>query len=266
MKLTRLALASVFSLMVLPTRAEETACRYEQGVVVIAAEVAGIAGDFILDTGTPATQIHETRAQSAGLAAGPLLGDVRMAGERLSGRAVEIADLDVRTWAFPTPIAGVIGADVLRGYVVDVDFRPCRVVLAPPGRAKPFAARQSLALTWVGGRPTARARISDGARTLEGDFALATGGDRAVRIDSALAGVNRMASAVELLPGGNLKPVLRAVSFAGELYQNVSAGVLAADETGPAGVIGPGVLERFSLRFDFPNNRLLLAPAAVPTP
>jgi len=72
----------------------------------------------------------------------------------MSGRPVEVADLDLRTGAAPTPIVGVIGADVLRPYVLDVSFapwgprdpeprQPCAAV---PGRPVP-------AMNWVAERP-----------------------------------------------------------------------------------------------------------------
>ena len=48
------------------------------------------------------------------------------------------ADIDVRTGLLPTPIAGVIGADVLRAYVLDVRYVPCRVALSRAGHAPRF--------------------------------------------------------------------------------------------------------------------------------
>src|SRR5690349_14802182 len=47
-------------------RAGEAPCWFDGGVVVVAASVAGVAGDYILDTGSPATLLDETRAQGAG--------------------------------------------------------------------------------------------------------------------------------------------------------------------------------------------------------
>jgi hypothetical protein len=107
-----------------PACAGESPCWFEEGAVVVPAVVAGAAGDYILDTGTARTQLHETRAQAEGFAASELTGDVRLAGLTLKRRPVQVQDLDARTYAFPTPIAGVIGADVLSGFVVDVSYQP----------------------------------------------------------------------------------------------------------------------------------------------
>jgi hypothetical protein len=242
-------------------RAGEVACRFENGVVVVPAQVMGIGGDYILDTATPRTQLADTQAQAAGFTDAALIGDVRLAGERLANRPVAVARLDMRTGALPTPIAGVIGADVLRAYVLDVRFAPCRVTLASPGRAGLFGRATALPLTWVEDRPTAPAAVSDGARAFAGAFALGTGADTPVRLSDGLAQAPGAARPKELYPYGVSRPRLRALSFAGQLSENLPAGLVAAEDPGLAGVIGAPLLSRYRLRFDFPTGRLLLAPA-----
>ncbi|WP_133254981.1 hypothetical protein [Phenylobacterium hankyongense] len=240
--------------------AAETACWFEGGVVVVPAEVMGVAGDYVLDTATAHTQLGETQAQGAGFADTALKGEVRIGGMRLTGQPVAVAGLDMRTGALPTPIAGVIGADVLRAFVVDVRFAPCRVVLSRPGEAPPFGRATALPLTWTGDTPTVAAAVSDGGRTLSGPFAPATGGERAVRLADDLAAAPGASKPQELYPYGVARPRLRALSFAGALSENLPAGLLKAQDGGPAGEIGTPVLARYRLRFDFPNGRLLLAP------
>ncbi|HEY9235572.1 MAG TPA: aspartyl protease family protein, partial [Phenylobacterium sp.] len=138
MKLSALAFAVVAAQgLASSARAGEVACWYEQGVLIAPASVAGVAGDYILDTGSPATQLHETMAQGAGIAQTSLAGEVRLAGLTLPARPLAVANLDSRTWLFPTPIAGVIGADILGDYVVDVSFAPCRVSIRPAREAPP---------------------------------------------------------------------------------------------------------------------------------
>src|SRR5260221_237262 len=141
-------MALIAALAATPAAAGETACWFENNVVVVPAEVMGVAGDYILDTATARTMLGDSQAQTAGYAGTALTGAVRLAGLTLRGRPVAVANLDLRTGALPTPIAGVIGADVLRAYVLDVSFAPCRVALRPAARAGRFAARASLPLTW----------------------------------------------------------------------------------------------------------------------
>lgn len=238
--------------------AGETACWYEQGVIVAPASIDGLAGDYIVDTGAPATLLHETKAQGAGLTLTALHGQVQIAGLFLPDRPFTVVDLDARTWAFPTPIAGVIGADLLSDYVVDISFEPCRVAIYPRNKAPAFPAQTSLRLKPGVGVAVAPAAVSDGRHALAGDFVIATGADTAIRIDTGLATVPRAAKPQEFLPYGEGRAQLRAASFGGELFENLDGG-LVKDEPG-AGVIGAPLLARWRLRFNFPQGRLLLRP------
>lgn len=243
------------ALWLAPAPAQAQACWFEHGVVVVPASVAGVAGDYILDTGGATTQLHETRAQMGGLPPA-FRGEVRIDGLRLADRPVMVVDLDARTYAFPTPIAGVIGADLLSAYVVDVSFAPCRVEIWPAGKAPRFRAETRLAMRLVGGLPVVDAAVADGPRTAVGGFVVATGLDSAVRLDEGLASVPG-AKAEDMAPYGPRRAELRALSFAGELFETLKAG-LQPHADGAVGAIGPPVLSRWSLRFDFPRGRLLL--------
>lgn len=240
-------------------RSGESACWYEQGVIVTPASIDGLAGDYILDTGTPVTQLHETKAQGAGLTGTALHGPVRIAGLSLPDRPFSVADLDARTWAFPTPIAGVIGADLLSAYVVDVSFAPCTVAIYPRGKAPAFRAQTSIRLKPGAPVAVARAGASDGPRALAGDFVIATGADTAMRLDTDLATVPGAAKPQELLPYGEGRATLRAASFGGQLFENLEGGLVQDQPVD--GVIGAPLLARWRLRFDFPQGLLLLRPA-----
>ena len=239
-------------------RAEGAACWFENNVVVVSAEVMGVPGDFILDTATPHTQLADSQAQTAGFAETALKGEVRLAGVVARDRPVAVATLDLRTGALPTPIAGVIGADVLRDYVLDLNFAPCRVTLRAAGQAAPFRAKHVLAVRWVADRPVVAAAVADGPHALAGAFTPATGGDTAVRLSDAVATAPGAAKPKELYPYGVLRPRLRALSFAGVLLENLPAGLIKAEDPSLTGEIGAPLLSRYRLRFDFPAGRLLL--------
>ena len=252
-------LAVALALAATPALAGEAACWFEGGVIIVSGEVMGVPGDYILDTATPHTQLAETQAQAAGFAEVALVGAVRLAGLRLSGRAVAVADLDLRTGALPTPVAGVIGADVLRAFVLDVSFAPCRVILSPAGKAPRFHAQTALPMAWVADRPAVAAAVSDGPHAVSGLFSPATGADTGLRLSDAIAHVAGAAKPDELYPYGVLRPRLRAFSFAGALSENLPAGLIKAQNPALAGQIGTPLLARYRLRFDFPASRLLLA-------
>lgn len=254
-------LSVLLTLAATPAWAGAAACWFEHGVVVVGAEVMGVPGDYILDTATPHTFLAQTQAQTAGYVETALTGDVRVAGMKLRGQKVAVADLDMRTGALPTPIAGVIGADVLKAFVLDLSFAPCRVTLSRAGHAPRFPSRTALPIHWVAERPVVRAAVSDGLQALAGAFAPATGGDTAVRLSDALAGAPGAAKPNELYPYGVLRPRLRALSISGALIENLPAGLIKAEDPGLAGEIGAPLLSRYRLRFDFPARKLLLAPA-----
>jgi hypothetical protein len=259
-----LALAVAVSLAPAAARAGGAACWYEHGVVVAPAVVAGVAGDYILDTGAPATLLHETRAQTAGFEATALTGEIRFAGLTLRDRPIAVKDLDARTAAFPTPIAGIIGADVLAGRVLDISFRPCALDLRRPGAAAPFAARIRLAFRMDRGAPTVAAAVADGPTARQGRFVVATGADAAIRIDAAQAAVPGAADMAALHPDGRARARLRALSMGGDLFENLPGGLVATDGGERLGVIGAPVLARWRVRFDFAGGALMLAKAKGP--
>ena len=248
---------AALALTAAPALAGEAACWFENGVVVVGAEVMGVSGDYILDTATPHTVLAESQAQTAGFAETALRGAVRLSGVTLKDRPVAVEGIDLRTGALPTPIAGVIGADVLQGLVLDVSFAPCRVRLAAraAGRFKPVA---SLPMGWVAGRPVVRAAVADGPHAFSGFFAPGVGADTAIRLSDAYA---HAPGAATLWSSAPAPARLRALSVAGGLSENLPAGLIRAEDPALAGQIGAPFLSRWRLRFDFAKGRLLLAPA-----
>ncbi|MCW5758656.1 MAG: hypothetical protein KIS90_02660, partial [Phenylobacterium sp.] len=58
--------AGLFAMSAGRAGAGEVACRFEAGVITVPAVVGGVAADYILDTGSPITQLHETKARMEG--------------------------------------------------------------------------------------------------------------------------------------------------------------------------------------------------------
>lgn len=245
-------LVLALSLTVGAASADEVACHFEGGVLVVAASVADVAGDFILDTGAPVTLL---RAGTQSVAETGAPGEIRLAGLILPRRRIGVADLDVRTWNLPTPVAGVIGADAVQGLVLDVAFAPCRVRLSQPHHAPRFAG-VIVPVTWDAGRPVVEAIVSDGVRRLSGPFILATGANAPVRLADDLTqapGANRPA---ELYPQGVWLARLQALALADQTFADLGAGLMEP-EGEFAGLIGAPVLAHFRWRFDFAAGTLI---------
>jgi hypothetical protein len=264
MSLKPLILALVAAAAASAAQAGETACWYEHGVVVVPAEVAGVAGDYILDSGEPQTQLAQTQAQGAGFADPAFAADVVLAGVRQPGVTVAVKPLDVRTGLFPTPIAGVIGADVLKAWVADLSFTPCRLRLSAPGAAPPFGRAVAAPLRVMDGVPTIAAQVSDGTHSLAGAFVLSTGADAPVRLSDTAASVAGAAQPAELYPNGVLRAKLAGLSFAGRGFEDLLAGLVKPDDPGVTGLLGAALFHDLRLRLDMPAGRLLVAPAEKP--
>ena len=226
-------------------RAGETQCWFENGALVVPAAFGDIAGDFILDVSAPKSQLHVTRARSAGIESGRACADLRLAGERVRRVAMDVADLDARSHGFTTNIAGVLGANALAPFTADIDFSPCKIRLRR-GRPAHLSGGVRLKVREAAGVPAVAAVISDGTVSRKGLFA----------IDTASAGT-RVADAVlsrsppfGVDPAGRETPParLRALSLAGLLFEQTPAGLAPDAPAGLAGAIGNAVWSRFHLR------------------
>lgn len=236
--------------------AGETACWFENGAVVVPAEIGGVAGDWLLDPSAPVTLLHETRAEMEGLPKSFTAGG-KLAGAALAPVAVSVADLDGRAPGFITPITGVIGADVLGRYVVDLTFAPCRVRLTTSAPRR-FGRGTRLPLTMIGGVPAVRAAIADDRSARAGLFAVDWSSTATVR--AARATLNPPVTTLTPTPRRMAPARLRALSVAGELQEEPTAGV--ADDLDPAlaGTLGVGFWSRWTVRLDIRRGEILLKP------
>ncbi|WP_304218756.1 hypothetical protein [Phenylobacterium aquaticum] len=268
MKLALPVLAVLTALAAAPAQAGEAPCWLDQGVLVVAASVAGAAGDYILDTATPRTTLHETRAQTEGYATTALTGDARVAGQTVKALPVQVVDLDARTLAFPTPIAGVIGADLLSRYVVDIRFAPCRVGLYAPGEAPRLKRGQTLPFALAGDIPAVIGAVSDGPRAASGPLVIATGADTGLRLATGQASAPGATEPGNLLPYGIWRARLRAASLAGGLWENPAVGLIPDADLPPGalGAVGPARLATWRLRIDYPRRRVTLVQVSAARP
>jgi hypothetical protein len=238
-------------------RAGDTRCWFDNGAVVVSALLGDHAGDFILDLSQPRSQLHVTTAQTIGLGdATEMQGALTLVGERIATR-LTIADLDDRGWGFPTGIDGVIGADTLAGYVIDLRVSPCRLKLRR--RAPRAAGLVTLPVTMLAGVPTVRASIFDGVKTRTGRFAIDTGA-AGVRISADHARFSRLEARVDPLLRDKPPARLAALSFAGRVFRDPRAGLQIGAPPGLLGGIGTDIWSRYVLRLDLPRRRLTLMP------
>jgi hypothetical protein len=235
-----------------PAWAGAAACWVDKGAVVVSASFGDIAGDFLLDPSSPKSQLHITRAQNDGIIASSVRGPLVLAGETIPDLELMVVDLDDRTRVFDTTINGVIGADVLGGFVVDLSFSPCRLALIRR-RQSPIAGATRLSVRYLDGVPSVSAALSDGDHTRVGLFAIDTSRRETLVSNAALS---------RPPPEGGGTPIqLRALSLGGRLFEDTPANTYKAPPPGLAGSIGTAVWSDWRLRLDLPGGWLELRRA-----
>jgi hypothetical protein len=254
----RLSLAlAVLAASVGTARAGETRCWVDRGVLVAPAAFGDIAGDFILDLSAPKSVLHVDVALGDGIAAPQATRPLRLAGETAHA-TLQVASLDARSLGLPSTINGLIGADVLARYVVDIRFNPCRLRLWR-GRPPRLHAIATLPIEMADGVPSIRATISDGRTALAGRFAIDTG-TAAMRLSGQVAALSH-APDKGVDPASRLDPPARldALGLAGAAERRLPAAL--EDDLPPslAGGIGVAAWSRYEVRIDLRRGLLQLA-------
>jgi hypothetical protein len=238
--------------------AGETRCWVDRGVLVVPAAFGDLAGDFILDLSSAKSVLHVDVALGEGIETLQTRGPLRLAGETAPA-TLQVASLDARSLGLPSTIIGLIGADALARYVVDIRFSPCRVRLWR-GHAPPFHAVATLPVTMADGVPAIPATVSDGRTALAGRFAIDTG-TAAVRLSSKIAALAR-ATAKGVEPASRLDPPgrLDALGLAGEVQRRQPAALVSDLPPTLSGSIGTAAWSRYEVRIDLRRGQLQLAP------
>lgn len=244
--MARLAAALALAAAVAPGSASAGAspCRIEAGVLVAAAEVGGLVGDFIIDVGATEGVLDATAASGAGYdAASHASLRARLAGGGLAAAPFAVEPLDARTRAFPTPIAGVIGAGSLPGGVIELRGPDCRVSFT---RA-PFAGTRlaSLPLVPGDGPPRVWAMVSDGVSERRLRILVATGVG-GLSLDPASARIEG--------PPGSTSAPLASLALGAARIGAAKARLIPLE--GAEARIGADILSRYDVRLDLKRRRL----------
>jgi len=239
--------------------AGETACWLDRGVLVVPAALGDVAGDFILDLSAPKSELHLTAALAAGVETPVDVATLRLAGLALERARFDVVSLNARTWGFPTNIVGVIGADVLAPFVVDIDFHPCRVTIWT-GHVPPLAGAVALPIRPLDGAPSLTATAFDGRTAVSGPFAIDTG-SAGVRISDAKAAYSRAPAGDDWAWRLDPPARLAELRMPGEVLSNVRAALQPSAQPDVIGSVGTDVWSRYAkIRIDQRSGRLELVP------
>lgn len=253
--------------------ATEIPFRFRDGMVWVKVAVPGrsAALNFLLDSGAGASVLHLPTARSLGAKLGapePVQGvhsrGIAYRVERFAGELGGIAvpqrmlalDLSAVSFGCHQQIDGLLGADFFRGRIVQIDYaaeklrllRPAEVSLAGC-EALPLVRRGDALCTrvCVAGKAPTWMRVDTGCNSAL-QWVVKDGGARKARGTSIGVATSTRRHLVTDVQLGNVR------------LEGIQAGIHARPIfAGEAGLLGNGVLARFTVTFDAPGKRLLLA-------
>jgi hypothetical protein len=174
------------------------------------------------------------------------------------------------------PYLGTLGADFLSRVVVEIDYARQTVRLYDPGVYKYSGKGTAFPLRFDGNMPVIRAKFTlPGQRTHEGDFVVNTALDAALIISERFAETHRIFSShvknvgssdPEIEDGANIVLGRLAEFQIGrfDIRSPIAAFVRQGPNSSPdsnrAGMIGGGMLRRFTVIFDYAHQQLILDP------
>ncbi len=268
---------------------EELPLRFEKTLPLVSLVVNGSPLTFILDTASVDVAIDTRAAAGHGIAAdtdGISTGSggnvaVKIAHRvRLKhGRVEVIPDYVVLTslepLRFTTPIDGIAGLPLFRKYVVEIDYGAAVARIYAAGDYRP-PADGHVFRAWLTHGPTVRGRLKlPGNAPLDADFQLDTGSAHVLTICKPFVDRHRMLAKVKTLePGGTLglgggspDMVGRIDSVAVGPYSISNPEVrFSTHATGSFATtlfsanLGNGFLNRYTVTFDLPHSRVIVAP------
>lgn len=256
--------------------------------IYIPATVAGQPVEVLLDSGAEMTILDKGWAERAGLkiegrvvatgaggqaeAAFARGVTIEVGGLRLPDLTVGAIDLDAVSKALGTPLPVILGADIFKQLIVDLDFEARTIAFhepegfqPPPGAATVPVKESSSGIRTVpisieGGPPVqVDFDIGNGAPFILGAAyweprRLLEGRPSSTTLSGAVGGLHE-------------KPIasLRSLEFGGVRFRDVPAifdrsTASAFDSDRSLGNVGLPLLARFRMMTDYPNDRLYLVP------
>jgi hypothetical protein len=263
---------------------------FRQRQIYIAAKVNGHPVDLLLDSGAGRTVIDKTYADSIGLTTegkgvangtGGQLGtsfarDVLVTVGTMTLRVptAVVIDLSGVEKLVGRPMHVILGADVFKEVVVDIDFAKHAIALHDPDTFHAPAGADTVPITPGASSRTVPVRIENGP-PVQVDFDIGNGG--ALMVFSSywqphdMTRTHTVSSTMSGGVGGVHETKVLSVkqlTFAGHTFTDVPtdlspAGIQAVDGDRSFGNLGILVYARFRMMTDYPHDRLYLVPNAI---
>lgn len=246
----------------------------------------GRPSNWLLDTASPDTAVDSSaHPQASGNKTKTEAHDAL----RLALPGLKLIEPNLATRSFQAlgpwyglPVGGVIGDDLLTRLVAELDYARLSIELYDAGSYGHPTHMEKLSIHWTRQLPTIRAKLRLGGRTVEGNFALNTGGNSAIVVFRSFLSAQRVlplqgksiqAEVIDASGAGTAKLMRGEWVEFGSFYvrEPTVAVTQRTDPSSPAadagrsgnrvaGWIGGAILRKFRVVLDFPKDRIYLAP------
>jgi hypothetical protein len=230
---------------------------------------------FVLDSTAAATSVSPTRAADLGLSnlKDPILN---FPGVDMPFNTLPTFDKQSFSQEVGRPYQGTLGADFFSRVVVEIDYSRQTLRLYDPAAYKYTGKGAILPLRFSGSVPLIKASLKlAGQKTREDDFVVNTALDASVMISDRFSEVHRIFSSHvktinafdPQIEGGATVALGRLADLEigryeirGPIAAFIHPGANSSLDKNRAGVIGGGILRRFTVIFDYAHQQLILDP------
>lgn len=199
---------------------------------------------------------------------------ININGARLEDLALQAVPLNSIEDSTGRVMDGIVGAELFRRYVVEIDYADKVITLYEPASYEYRGPGESLPLTFSDNHPYVRAEITmPGREPIAGEFVIDAGSNFPVillksfvesqqltkSLPPTLPVVGRGVGGEIPLPVGRVPQLqLGRFTLSNLIAAFPSRGIFARE--GAAGNIGGGILRRFKVIFDYSRQRMILEP------
>jgi predicted aspartyl protease len=249
---------------------------------------------FIFDTGANSSIIDaqlakrlklQAKGRARGSASGGAVEAELIPGNSLSVPGVRIFNQTLAALPiegiFPLlgkPIAGIIGYDFIRQFVVEVDYAAKVINLYDPASYKYSGAGDSVPVQFINKKPFVNVRIKlEGRDAVEGTFMIDTGASEAMTVNSPFVRAHRLLKSLTKIRRANLGGLggaARSITARAEHVQlgrfviskplvSFSQAAKGSDALANyAGTLGGEVFRRFTVIIDYSRRTIIFEPNA----
>jgi len=249
---------------------------------------------FIFDTGANTSVINARLVKELKLQAGRKVGgsasggrieaelirgvSLSLPGVAVFNQTIAALPIDAFSQVFGKPLAGIVGYDFIKQFVVEIDYSANMMNLYSPTSYNRRGAAETLPIRFINRKPFVSARIKlEGREAIEGAFMIDTGADAVMSINAPFVKRHQFLNALSSSRRSNSGGAGGTSQAITARVENVQLGRFVINRplvefsqategtdalSSYAGLLGGEVFRRFTLVLDYPRERIILEPNA----